>query len=340
MGNKCSWEDEEEDGQNLIFYNQGPHLYTNKKILKGKKEINENPIYSLKEKSVKAHFSNYRSLLYTIKKTLKEKREINENPIYSLKGLYYREKNKESDLENLLKNYSPYMLSKQTSIPNFQLLKNYISIQKVDDETVTAKNIAKYALPIVAYIHTVQPDFIVACDRGARPLGLAVAALYRKMHGRLPTTDGTLRFRRISTSNREEETEAHLSPLFAEMCETRDAPKVLILDDWVNSGATKQLVERIAERLAPGKVTLQWGVLCGSQADVTGDQARNGGWTDWHDNPEVIGVDYQGTKARVVRAESARKWRQEMHDSIDELLEGSEQISAMPRETREFSMAI
>jgi hypothetical protein len=71
-----------------------------------------------------------------------------------------------------------------------------INLNVRDSVSINADNLGEFALPIVEYIHQTKPDFVVASDRGARLIGLAVHRLYRKLYGRFPTADGTMRFRR------------------------------------------------------------------------------------------------------------------------------------------------
>ncbi len=142
---------------------------------------------------------------------------------------------------NSLKNtYPTYINTKKIkSLINFPIYNINISDICDKQERVTAGTIGKFVISIVEFVRETQPDYIIANDRGARIIGLAVKMLYRNMYGRLPTVDGTLRFRRISKSNPENETEKHLQPLVEEMLRHRKEPRVLVLDDWALSGKTK-----------------------------------------------------------------------------------------------------
>lgn len=161
------------------------------------------------------------------------------------------------------------------------------------DRTVVVgpENIGEFILPMVEFIRQNRPDYIVACDRGARYLGVGVYALYKEIYGELPTQDRKLHFRRISKSNPEDATEEHLRPLVEHMLGEVVDPRVLVLDDWVNMGVTKQMVTRIFSRLSNGRIQLTYGVLRGGNADVTGTPNDNV-YADWHDDASKIGVDY------------------------------------------------
>lgn len=189
------------------------------------------------------------------------------------------------------------------------------------EEQVTASNIGKFVLSIVEYIRETRPDYIVANDRGARIIGLAVHMLYRNMHGRLPTVDGTLRFRRISKSNFEQDTEEHLRPLVAEMLRHKQEPRVLVLDDWALSGKTKELAYRVFDKLSGGRVKMNYGVLLGTNADISGQGLSTklfAALTDWRDDPYTIGVDYKGTIPEVVDSTHAADYRREMSEGLTE----------------------
>src|SRR3989338_8673996 len=210
-----------------------------------------------------------------------------------------------------------------------------LNVNVKDSTSISAYNLGQFALPIVEYIHAVRPDCIIACDRGARLLGLAVHRLHQQLYGKLPTTDGTLRFRRISKSNSEEETEEHLRPLINEMLIKDGKQTVLVLDDWVVSGETKRIAQRVFDRLGKGRIKVKFGVLVGEGADISGHSSRTSGFagvTDWHDNSNIIGVQYGkdawfggGINPRPVRSEEAKSYRERMREGINKLVESIKQ---------------
>lgn len=189
-----------------------------------------------------------------------------------------------------------------------------------DNAMITADNIAEYVFPIVEYIHATQPDAIVACDRGARLIGLATFMLYKELYGKLPTTDGTVRFRRISKSNNESKTQKHLAPLAKELLAVRKNPTVLVLDDWVVSGDTKRIATDAFENLSNGRIDVKFGVLQGGNADVSGNDSKSYGFAgtvDWHDDAKLIGVNYNGMTAQIVSTQEHLEYRRRMRTSVD-----------------------
>ncbi len=201
-----------------------------------------------------------------------------------------------------------------------------INLTSRDSTSITAGNIGEFALPIVEYIRQINPDYIIACDRGARLLGLAVFKLYGELYGRLPTVDGTLRFRRISKSESQNDTEAHLRPLVEEMLEQRKRPCVLVLDDWVCSGGTKNLAKDVFYKLGKGRIEVKFGVLVGGEADISGHSSHASGFagvTDWRDDSNIIGVRYSDShreiRAQPVRSEQAKDYRRVMYEGIEKL---------------------
>lgn len=184
-------------------------------------------------------------------------------------------------------------------------------------------------MPLVQYIHKVKLDYIVANDRGARLIGLAVSQLYHRLHGRLPTVDGTLRFRRFSHSNSIKDTVEHARPLVDEMLKAKEKPVVLFLDDWVSSGATKEIAQSVFQSLSNGKIDMRFGVFAGenskfgffgkSGVDIAGNGSSS---VDWHDRPDLIGVDYAGTNVSAVRSKESLSYRRRMTSGIESLVEG------------------
>ncbi len=213
-----------------------------------------------------------------------------------------------------------------------KISKKFSSIQSspLGINLTLADNIGEFALPIVEYIRQTQPDYIVASDRGARLLGLAVFRLYNGLYGGFPSADGTIRFRRFSKSNTQEATEQHLQPLVDEMLAYKKKPTVLVLDDWVCSGGTKKLAHELFDRLGKGKIKVKFGVLIGEGADVSGHSSHLSGFagvTDWGEDSNIIGIRYgncnwgsSGIKAEPVRSEQARDYRKRMYEGIDRLV--------------------
>jgi len=259
-----------------------------------------------------------------IKKKFFEKNSEKENLIEPIKNFSFEKFSKE------IKEYNLSSINKYfISAPQYSPLGLNLSVK--DSASITADNIGEFALPIVEYIRQTQPDYVVASDRGARLLGLAVFRLYNRLYGELPTVDGTLRFRRFSKSNSQEQTEKYLQPLANEMLAHKKKPKVLVLDDWVCSGGTKRLAQSVFDKLGRGKIKVKFGVLLGSGADISGHGWQTSGFvgvTDWRDDSDIIGVrygnsdfGYQGIVAEPVRSEQAIDYRQRMYKGIDKLVE-------------------
>jgi adenine/guanine phosphoribosyltransferase-like PRPP-binding protein len=200
-----------------------------------------------------------------------------------------------------------------------------------ESASINADNIGEFALPLVEYIHQTKPDYVVASDGGARLLGLAVFRLHNQLYGRFPTADGTIRFRRFSKSNTQQDTEKHLQPLVTEMLAHKKRPTVLVLDDWVWSGGTKRLATDIFDKLGKGRIRTKFGVLIGEGADVSGHKSQTSGFagiTDWRDDSNIIGVRYghnnygsSGIKAQAVRSDESRDYRRRMYEGIERLAE-------------------
>ncbi|MBS3091136.1 hypothetical protein J4217_01660 [Candidatus Pacearchaeota archaeon] len=276
---------------------------------------------------------------YLIKKLIKD--NIYENKNIILKNNKYFDLKKEFK-EEIIKNYNILNII-SNNFSKIQSTPLGLNLTLGDSASINADNIGEFALPIVEYIHQTQPDFVVASDRGARLLGLAVFRLHKRLYGRFPTADGTIRFRRFSKSNTQEATEKHIQPLVDEILACKKKPTVLVLDDWVCSGGTKRLAQNVLDKLGKGKIKIKFGVLVGAGADVSGHSGQTSGFagvTDWRDYSDIIGVRYgkdnwgsTGIKAQPVRSEQARDYRKRMYEGIDKLVdriaeEGKEAVMA------------
>lgn len=191
---------------------------------------------------------------------------------------------------------------------------------------ITTDNIAEFAYPLAQYVDQTKPDFIIACDRGARMIGLAMAIMHGRLYGALPTLDHRVNFRKISASvplpGLRETVRRDVERMLAE----KEKPIVMVLDDWVASGATKDLVYKLFDELSGGKIKVLYAVMRGEGADISGSKDSKAD-TDWHDNPELIGVDYDLNgksivpQPRKVGSPRALEYRQRMVQGIDKFVE-------------------
>lgn len=101
------------------------------------------------------------------------------------------------------------------------------------------------------------------------------------------------------------------------MLAATESPIVLVLDDWVATGGTRNMVRELFDELSGGKINLLYGVMRGSGADVSGKQ-DSGALGDWHDRPDLIGVDYDAFSLKPHRVDSpaALAYRQRMAANI------------------------
>jgi len=210
------------------------------------------------------------------------------------KNLFYFENNfNYSEITKSLKNSAKYQNSlKNNLFPKITFYQNTLSlISRVD---ITADNLAEFVLPLAEFVHQFQPDCIIACDRGARPIGMALSIVYKLVYGKLPTFDGTVRFRRISSSNHVRDTKEHLRGLVKDVLREREEPRFLVLDDWVSSGSTQNMAKSLIYDLSNGKADVKFAVLRGERADATGTHKDYS--VEWHDRPDIVGIDYIGFK--------------------------------------------
>ena len=160
---------------------------------------------------------------------------------------------------------------------------------------ITPENIAHLAYPIANFIHREKPDYILAFDRGARIIASATHMLYQNLYGELPTQDHKINFRKISRKVPQEEMRSQFKKDVEEMLTTTENPTVLLLDDWVITGGTKDLAKNLVTEFSDGRIKVLFGVMRGKGqgADISGDK-HSFAYYSWRNNPELLGVDYDG----------------------------------------------
>lgn len=198
--------------------------------------------------------------------------------------------------------------------------------------TISIEDLATMAVPVIRFIEQEKPDIVIGCDRGARIYSVAVHSMWNRLNSRegkkFSTLDEKLYFARLSTSLSVDITSVALAAIIREsMKEAKrqskgfngKRPKIMFIDDWVLSGATRRhILQTLKELDVLGKVDLSFAVMCGPGGDVSG--AKNRVNVPWQDNPDVIGINYT-KEGRVfpVRTESALKIRKRLHKATGEL---------------------
>ncbi len=209
--------------------------------------------------------------------------------------------------------------SDKTQDPSLSLLNQ--AGTRIDKETqITADNIADFAYPLAQLVRKFEPDYIIACDRGARIIGLAVHMLYQKLYGALPTQDHSIHFRKISTSVHLDMVREALQPVVKQMIAATESPTVLVLDDFVDSGGTKKLVYDVLTELSGGQINVLYGVMTTEGVDGSGSR-RCYSLGDWEGEPQRIGVDYTSfLRPSRVSSHFAIDYRKRMSASIDKFV--------------------
>ncbi|OGM59037.1 hypothetical protein A3A75_05195 [Candidatus Woesebacteria bacterium RIFCSPLOWO2_01_FULL_39_10] len=191
--------------------------------------------------------------------------------------------------------------------------------------TITMADLPVMAVPVVGFIDQTQPDIVVGCDRGARLYAIAVHAMWSKLKSgqeRFPTLDSTMHFARLSTSLGTDVTSAALFRIVEKS--TRESERhgkdingnrlrIMFIDDWVSSGATRgQIMESLDAIGLLDKTDINFAVMCGESADVSGSSRRVS--VPWQDNPPYIGVNYtRDGMPFAMRTNEAREMRSQLH---------------------------
>lgn len=190
---------------------------------------------------------------------------------------------------------------------------------------MTTADLAEMAVPVASFVKQTQPDVVVGCDRGGRLYSLVVYSLWgeRNPKKRFPTLDGKLHFARLSTSVGDDAIDRSVTRIVNQSTKQAkltgkpvngERPRILFIDDWIVSGATREHIFASLERLGlKDDVEVNFAVMCGGKADASGGKSDKD--VPWHDDPSVIGVDYAKKSAEPfpVRTKAARKVRQAIH---------------------------
>jgi len=156
---------------------------------------------------------------------------------------------------------------------------------------ITPENIAYSVFPIVEAIHAIEPDFILALDRGGRIVGMATYMLYQELYGSLPSQDHAIHFQKISRRVPTEVIHKRLEPFAKNALTVSDFPTVFVIDDWMNTGITKAKLDHVLAELSDNRITTYYGVLRGRGENVIGDRLSLTLCT-WHNASNLIGVEY------------------------------------------------
>lgn len=181
---------------------------------------------------------------------------------------------------------------------------------------VNAKTIKFLALPVIDYLHALQPDAVIAADRGARLLALAThhGWRYRYPGQRFPTIDGKIHLARISR-NIDQPTlydtilfalkQARLpqSEVPGRYVDPETAPTVVLMDDFVKSGATLANFKHAANAYGIPRqnvvlVTMK-GLELDDQEHYVADVHSLAGDYEWSDEPDIIGIDYDSANPTI-----------------------------------------
>jgi hypothetical protein len=192
--------------------------------------------------------------------------------------------------------------------------------QDYSRKEIQPEELVHFAYPIVQFIHEVKPDAVFALDRGARPLGLAVKMLWRKLYPdeQFPTQDRSIKFRKISRKVKDDVDRERIQQDVMHLLDSTEQPTVLVLDDWISTGGTQEVVKQLFDEFSDKKIRILFGVMRGNGGDISGDSnSRQLGV--WHDKPELTGVDYEGRplKPYVVKDPQAREFRLKIIKGID-----------------------
>lgn len=181
---------------------------------------------------------------------------------------------------------------------------------------LNAERLPLYVHPLVEMIHEEKPEHIIACERGARLVGLAVFLLHRELYGVLPTLNKSIDFVRIPSPKNSQKLEPYMSSL-----EERGVKRIMFIDDLYASGSTCAMAREVFSRF-----TTRFAVVgnCRVVSDVP-DFCATGFETiadpEWDNDPSIIGVDYDYDEMlKPNRYKTSLRYRREISKSVKEYI--------------------
>ena len=180
------------------------------------------------------------------------------------------------------------------------------------DAPVGIKDLPELVRPLVEALHELQPHTVIAADRGARLATIAIRRSWKKRFpgDDFPTQGRGVRFARItnkSTTEGQGRTAvehvlkaAQLEPTQFHAPSTPEAPflapKIVLLDDWVDSGGTFSKFVKDVENFGIDPTSIYFMTLCGRKVDgdrhIVGNPVRTTTNSIWNAYDEYAGVRY------------------------------------------------
>lgn len=133
----------------------------------------------------------------------------------------------------------------------------------------------------------------------------------------MPTVDHSIHFAKISRKLPREVVHARLKPVADMIVKINDQPVVMVIDDWMFTGRTKELITHALADLSGNRITTHFGLLRGSGKNTTGDRLSICN-AKWRDRDELVGVIYPpgSSKAVPFHTQDAIQFRKQMRESI------------------------
>lgn len=175
---------------------------------------------------------------------------------------------------------------------------------------ITPENIGFSVFPIVEAIHKIQPNYIVALDCGGRVVGFATYMLYRNIYGTLPSNDHLMHFSKISRRLPKEINLRRLKLIADKSLRFNDSPKIFVIDDWINTGMTRNIINNSLAQLSDDRISVYYGVLRGFGQNVIGSRLSMT-YCSRHGDKHKIGVGYSKLDGitRSVHSQKAVEYR-------------------------------
>jgi hypothetical protein len=190
--------------------------------------------------------------------------------------------------------------------------------------------------PLIEAIHEVQPDTVIAADRGGRPVALAVMRGWRHRYPgeRFPTIDNAIHFARISSRS---VSARDILPMMRRSLygsgvlldkdeeELFDADaKIALLDDWAVDGNAFRRFKEGAIELGFLQENIFFMTLAGQPIDenhVIGDPRRRATHAQWEDDfGKAVGVSFEtsATLPAITKNDSAVQLRKDVRKSNEQ----------------------
>ncbi len=189
---------------------------------------------------------------------------------------------------------------------------------------ITLRDLPRLALPAVELLYVERPDIVIANDKGARLFAFAIFQTWKAQYPyeKFPGVGGGIDFLRVSRDDNSDTQPAHrLKTTIERSGHKEQAPRLLFLDDWVQTGDTIRRFIKIAGTMGVGRENITFVTMCGRGTDEVKHHVMDGSVDPrnsmWNPFPEYTGVDYQDGQPYLLDRTMALQARAKIKSGVE-----------------------